>query len=58
MDESWIKAVSTVGFPILVAGYLLIRLEGTIKELTTTVTKLIIVLARRGITINGSEDGQ
>ena len=49
MFDEYVKIISTVGFPIVVAGYLLIRLEGTIKELTDTVSKLILVLAKRGI---------
>ncbi len=55
MDETWIRVISTVGFPIAVAAYLLIRLEHNIKELTATVTKLTIVLARKGIVLNGEE---
>ena len=52
--EDWIKLVSTVGFPIAVAAYLLLRLEGTIKALQEAVNKLIIALAKRGVDINGS----
>jgi YvrJ protein family len=55
MDEGWLRAISTVGFPIVVSAYLLIRLEHTIKELTATVTKLTIVLARKGIVLNGED---
>lgn len=50
MDD-YIKLISTVGFPIVVAAWLLIRLEGTIKGLTDAVTKLIIVLAKKGVDI-------
>ena len=50
MDE-WIKLISTVGFPIAVSAYLLIRLETTIKELTRSVTNLMYLLARKGVTI-------
>ena len=55
MDD-WIKLVSTVGFPIVVAGYLLIRLEGTIKALTSSVTKLIIALAKQRIDVDVNGD--
>jgi hypothetical protein len=47
--DGWVKLVSTVGFPIAVAAYLLIRLETTIKDLTRTMNRLILVLAKRGI---------
>lgn len=57
MDD-WIKLVSTVGFPIMVAGWLLIRLEGTIKALTDSVTKLYIILARKGIDIEINGEGK
>jgi len=51
--EDWIKLISTVGFPIAVTAYLLIRLEGSIKSLTEAVQGLIISLAKRGIGKNG-----
>jgi hypothetical protein len=55
MDE-WIKVISQVGFPIAVSAYLLIRLEVIIKELTQTLNKLIITLARHGIDIENRDD--
>lgn len=54
MDE-WVKLISQLGFPIAVAAYLLIRLEGTIKELSHTVNNLIILLARKGVEIVDEE---
>lgn len=51
--DDWVKLVSTVGFPIAVTAYLLIRLEGTIKSLTDAVQRLIVSLAKRGIDVNG-----
>ena len=50
--EEWVKIISTVGFPIAITAYLLMRLENIIKELTGSVNKLIIVLARKGIDID------
>lgn len=49
--DSWIKLITQVGFPILVAAYLLMRLENTIKDLTKTVNRLVLVLAKHGIDI-------
>ena len=51
--DDWIKLISTVGFPIAVTAYLLIRLEGTIKSLTDAVQRLIVSMAKRGIDVNG-----
>jgi hypothetical protein len=39
------SAVSTVGFPIVVALYVLIRQEGVMKELKKSVDLLTIVVA-------------
>jgi len=54
MDDV-LKAVSTVGFPIAITAYVMIRLEKTfstqISDLTMAINKLIQVLARKGITI-------
>ena len=49
--DSWIKLITQVGFPILVAAYLLMRLENTIKDLTKTVNRLVLVLAKHGIDV-------
>ena len=38
--------VSTVGFPIFVAVYLLIRLEPTLRDLQRTIALLTLVVAR------------
>lgn len=53
MMEDWIKLISTVGFPIAVTAYLLLRLEGNIKSLTDAIQRLIISLAKKGIDVNG-----
>lgn len=38
--EVWVQAISTIGFPIVVAMYSLTRLEKTVRENTTVITKL------------------
>jgi len=43
--EEALSAVSTVGFPIVVALYVLIRQEGVMKELKKSVDLLTIVVA-------------
>ena len=44
MEEA-LSAVSTVGFPIVVALYVLIRQEGVMRELKKSVDLLTIVVA-------------
>jgi hypothetical protein len=43
--ESALSAISTVGFPIFIAVYVLFRQEGVIKELRKSVDLLTIVVA-------------
>ncbi|MGE7954921.1 YvrJ family protein [Lysinibacillus xylanilyticus] len=44
MDAQFlIQAISTVGFPIVMSGYLITRMETTIKDLTIAVNALTIV---------------
>ncbi len=54
--EEFLKAVSTVGFPIAITAYVMIRLEKTfstqVASLTTAINKLIQVLARKGVNID------
>jgi hypothetical protein len=47
MDEIF-KLVSNYGFPMVVAGYLLVRLEPVIRELQKSITALTVVVARQG----------
>ncbi|GKX68978.1 YvrJ family protein [Inconstantimicrobium mannanitabidum] len=42
--EDFIKLVANVGFPIAVAGYLLIRVETKIDKLTESIYNLSIVI--------------
>lgn len=54
--EEFLKAVSTVGFPIAITAYVMIRLEKTfstqVASLTTAINKLIQVLAKKGVSID------
>ena len=56
MDE-YIKAVSTVGFPIAMTVYLLVRFEknmgAEMRALRDAVNKLSAVLARKGVHLDG-----
>ncbi|AHF07261.1 YvrJ family protein [Desulfitobacterium metallireducens] len=45
--EELLKLTANYGFPMVVAGYLLVRLEPTIKELQKSITSLTIVVARQ-----------
>jgi hypothetical protein len=36
-QTDWVSIIGQVGFPIAVAGYVLIRMETTIRELTKAV---------------------
>lgn len=45
--EEIFKLVTNYGFPMVVAGYLLVRLEPTIKELQKSITSLTIVVAKQ-----------
>lgn len=49
--DEWTRVVSGVGFPIAVALYLLIRMEGVITKLTDAVNKLVTILAQKGVKI-------
>ena len=45
--EELCKLATNYGFPMVVAGYLLVRLEPTIRELQKSITSLTIVVARQ-----------
>jgi hypothetical protein len=42
--QAMLEAVSTVGFPIVVAGYMLFKLETTLKEHTKVLQALVLRL--------------
>ncbi len=46
--EEIMKLTANYGFPMVVAGYLLVRLEPLLKELQKSLTLLTIVVARQG----------
>ncbi|NMA75470.1 MAG: YvrJ family protein [Bacteroidales bacterium] len=51
--ETWIQAVSTVGFPIVISFYVLGRLEPTINRLNDTIKFQSIIIAKQsGIDYN------
>jgi hypothetical protein len=45
--EEFIILAGNYGFPMLVAGYLLIRIEPVIKDLQKSITMLTLVIARQ-----------
>lgn len=45
--EEIFKLTANYGFPMVVAGYLLIRLEPVIKDLQKSINSLTIVVARQ-----------
>ncbi|MCM3324807.1 YvrJ family protein [Cytobacillus kochii] len=49
MDEFnfWLTALSNFGFPIVIAFYLLIRIERKIDELTKAINELINVTRKK-----------
>lgn len=46
--EEYAKIAANYGFPMVVAFYLLIRLEPLIRELKESVNMLTVVVARQG----------
>ena len=53
--EDFIKAIANVGFPIVVAAYLLIRIESKLDSLSTSIDKLSTILS---IKLGGSDDNK
>lgn len=45
--EEIFKLAANYGFPMVVAGYLLVRLEPLIKELQKSITLLTMVVAKQ-----------
>ncbi|HWQ71816.1 MAG TPA: YvrJ family protein [Desulfitobacteriaceae bacterium] len=45
--EEFCRLAANYGFPMIVAGYLLVRLEPVIRELQKSITSLTIVVARQ-----------
>jgi len=45
--EEIFKLAANYGFPMVVAGYLLIRIEPVIKDLQKSINSLTIVVARQ-----------
>jgi len=55
--EDWLKMVSSVGFPIVITLYVLLRLENSMRTLSDTVRKLIIALVKSGINVDDVNGG-
>ena len=45
--EEMFKLTANYGFPMVVAGYLLVRLEPVIKDLQKSITLLTMVVAKQ-----------
>jgi flagellar biogenesis protein FliO len=45
MDEAFVKLINTVGFPIGVTIYLLVRFEKKIEDLNKSISDLTAVIA-------------
>jgi len=46
--EVWTQVISTVGFPIFIAVYVLMRLEPTINKLNSTIARQTVLIAKLG----------
>lgn len=44
--EAVLQAISTVGFPIFIAVYVLMRLEPTINKLNSTIAQQTVLIAK------------
>ena len=44
--EAWTQAISSVGFPIFIAVYVLVRLEPTINKLNSTIAEQTVLIAK------------
>ena len=43
--EDFLKATANIGFPIAVASYLLIRIEGKLDSLSSSINQLAAILS-------------
>ena len=44
--EAWSQIISSVGFPIFIAVYVLMRLEPTINKLNSTIAQQTVLIAK------------
>ena len=44
--EAWTQVISTVGFPIFITVYVLMRLEPTINKLNSTIAQQTVLIAK------------
>ena len=47
MEETLLTAISTVGFPIVITFYLLIRFQASLDKMTAQLAELVKVLQQR-----------
>lgn len=45
--QNFASMISSVGFPIVIAGYLVMRLDATLDRLTSEITRLSVLLDER-----------
>lgn len=50
--EDFLKAVANIGFPIAVSAYLLIRIEGKLDSLSSSINQLSTILS---VKLNGND---
>ena len=50
--EDFLKAIANLGFPMAVASYLLIRIEGKLDNLSSSINQLATILS---IKLNGND---
>ena len=46
MDDAFLAAISTTGFPIAVSCYLLVKLQATLERFSTKLDDLIVELRK------------
>lgn len=46
MDDAFLTAISTTGFPIAVSCYLLVKLQATLEHFSTRLDDLIVELRK------------
>lgn len=54
MDDAFLAAISTTGFPIAVSCYLLVKLQSTLERFSTRLDDLIVELRKGCYTLKAS----
>jgi len=50
--EEWLGLIGNVGFPIAVAGYLLVRMEAKLDKLTEAISGLSTIVSHKKIKVD------